>query len=333
MALVPASAQTEDDDFAAYDESQVMSGADAGDAKAEKKEKKKKKNKKLKATGVIVFSSNRDGNYEIYTMDAKGKQVLRRTADLPNQYAPIDTEPTVSRNGEKIAWVSTRRLATDIWIMDVTGANQTRLTVAAANTYNISPAFSPDGSKIAFVSNRTGVPHIYVMNADGSNQVQLTTGDNSQQASAPVFSPDGTQIAFATGAPGNIRLGLMNADGTGRKLILDKSGAPINGTNPAFSHDGHSIVFNTPIESGTTSSVIRVVSDTGDVVTLTPVQQGIFNAMPVYSPDGKSIAYTSGVGGNGEIILMRADGTSPVNITNAAGSDEYASWGMEPANR
>jgi TolB protein len=108
--------------------------------------------------------------------------LLRRTSDLPNQYAPIDTEPTVSRNGEKIAWVSTRRLSVDIWIMEVTGANQTRLTVAAPNTYNTSPAFSPDGSKIAFVSNRTGVPHIYVMNVDGSNQVQLTTGDNSQRA-------------------------------------------------------------------------------------------------------------------------------------------------------
>jgi TolB protein len=125
----------------------------------------------------------------------------------------------------------------------------------------------------------------------------------------------------------------MNADGTDRKLILDKSGASISGTNPAFSPDGHSIVFNTPVENGATYSIIRVVSDTGDVITLTPVQESIYNLMPVYSPDGNYIAYTSGASGNSEIILMRADGTSPVNITNASGSDEYASWGLEPANR
>ena len=110
MALVPASAQIQDDVFVVEDGLQAMSGADVRAAKAEKKKKKNKK----KATGIIVFSSNRDGNYESYTMDAKGKQLLRRTSDLPNQYAPIDTEPTVSRNGEKIAWVSTRQLSTDI---------------------------------------------------------------------------------------------------------------------------------------------------------------------------------------------------------------------------
>jgi TolB protein len=273
--------------------------------------------------GRIVFSSNRTGNYEIYIMNADGSGLQALTEDVPNQYAPQDTLPTLSADGTKIAWVSTRGESTDIWIMDSIGTNQVRLTTAATDTINTQPAFSPSGDQIAFVSDRTGTEHIYVMNANGSNQTQLTTGDESQRAYAPAWSRNGRRIVFATGAADATALGIMNADGTDRELVLDKKGNPINGTNPSFSPNGRQIVFNYAVENDATGSNIGLVRDNGKVSLLTRSGAGVFNTAPVFSPDGRFIAYS-----NGDIIVMRADGSKPVNRTNAAGSDEHPSWSI-----
>jgi TolB protein len=279
--------------------------------------------RKAKAKGRIVFSSNRDGNFEIYIMNADGTGLQRFTADVPNGFEPADTLPVLSPDGSKIAWVSTRQESTDIWIMDSTGTNQMRLTFAATNTFNTQPAFSPDGTRIAFVSNRTGTEHIFVMQVDGSNQTQLTTGDVMQRAYAPAWSRNGQRIAFATGPAGATVLGVMNADGTQRELILDKKGNTINGTNPSFHPNGRQIVFNFAAENGVTGSNIGVVRDNGKVSLLTNSGAGVFNTAPVYSPDGRFIAYS-----NGDIIVMRANGSKPVNRTNASGNDEHPSWSV-----
>lgn len=279
--------------------------------------------RKAKAKGRIVFASNRDGNFEIYIMNADGTGLQRFTEDVPNGFEPADTLPVLSPDGRKIAWVSTRQGSTDIWIMDSTGANQVRLTFAAANTFNTQPAFSPDGTRIAFVSNRTGTEHIFVMQVDGSNQTQLTTGDVTQRAYAPAWSRNGKRIAFATGPAGDTVLGVMNSDGTERELILDKKGNTINGTNPSFHPNGRQIVFNFAAENGATDSNIAVVRDDGKVSLLTKSGAGVFNTAPVYSPDGRFIAYS-----NGDIIVMRANGSKPVNRTNAAGNDEHPSWSV-----
>src|SRR6266487_3319233 len=60
----------------------------------------------------------------------------------------------------------------DIFVMDVDGSNQTRLTTSA--DYDDQPKWSRDGTKIVFMSNRDGNFEIYSMNADGSNQTRLT---------------------------------------------------------------------------------------------------------------------------------------------------------------
>lgn len=83
----------------------------------------------------------------------------------------------------------------DIYTVDITGENRTRLTDHAAR--DVSPSWSPDGQLIAFESYRNAmISHLYLMNADGSNIRQLTNLSN------PIFfhdwSPDGESILFVT---------------------------------------------------------------------------------------------------------------------------------------
>jgi Tol biopolymer transport system component len=146
----------------------------------------------------IAFTSLRDGNQEIYLMDADGANQVRLT------YTGSSSQAAWSPDGLKIAFTTQGQ----IFAMDPNGANTVNLT----NNPGSAADWSPDGSKIAFESTRDGNSEIYVMDANGSNQVRLT--NNSVSDSDPTWSPDGTRIAFTTFRDGNSEIYVMDADGS-----------------------------------------------------------------------------------------------------------------------
>ena len=128
----------------------------------------------------IAFLSKRDGNYEIYVMNADGSGQRRLTRD-----AALDLSPVWSPDGRKIAFVRFRDGNADVYVMNGDGSGQRRLARGVRRGHRTrvsqaiafaapSPAWSPDGRRIAFVSNRDGNFEVYVMNADGSGQRNLT---------------------------------------------------------------------------------------------------------------------------------------------------------------
>ena len=138
----------------------------------------------------IAFHSEREGNLDIYVMNADGTGQTRLTHNHTE-----DSYPTWSPDGSKILFESDRDGDFEIYVMDTDGSNITQLTHNEAGEF--SSTWSPDGSKIAFVSFRDGSSEIYVMDADGSNQTRLTHNDLSDEA--PHFSPDGSRIVSETG--------------------------------------------------------------------------------------------------------------------------------------
>jgi Tol biopolymer transport system component len=116
----------------------------------------------------IAFTSERDGNYEIYVMNADGTNQTNLTKSPVSDSSPLSWSP----DGKKIAFGSDRDGNSEIYIMNVDGGNQIRLTSSTFEDF--APSFSPDGTKIAFNSDRDGNNEIYVMNADGSSQTRLT---------------------------------------------------------------------------------------------------------------------------------------------------------------
>ena len=76
-------------------------------------------------------------------------------------------EPSWSPDSKHIAFTSNRDGNLEIYVMDVDGGNQQRLTNSGdVHIHNWEPSWSPDGRRIAFTSNRDGNSKIYVMNAD-----------------------------------------------------------------------------------------------------------------------------------------------------------------------
>ena len=122
----------------------------------------------LPNNGEIAFHSERDGNFEIYKMNADGSgETLLSNHPAADRY-PIFFSP----DGRKIAFQSNRDGNYEIYIMNSDGTEQTRLT--ADTSVNEATDFSPDGSKILFQTNRDGDYEIYTMDLSGANQTRLT---------------------------------------------------------------------------------------------------------------------------------------------------------------
>ena len=162
----------------------------------------------------IAFTSTRDGNAEIYVMDADGKN-QRRLTDSPR----YDGHPSWSPDGQRIAFVSQRGgFRIQIYVMDSNGENQTRLTHDGGNKRE--PSWSPDGQSIAFMLNNFASIQIYVMDSDGKNRTRLTDGRHDW---SPAWSPDGEMIAYESwrGEDSLSEIHLMTAEGKYLKQLSD----------------------------------------------------------------------------------------------------------------
>jgi WD40 repeat protein len=118
--------------------------------------------------GKIAFTSNRDGNFEIYTMNPNGQGVDR----LTNNPAEDDSEPSWSPDGNKIVFGSRRDGNLEIYTMNANGQGIDRLTNNPAA--DLEADWSPGGGKIVFTSARDSDNEIYTMNANGQGIDRLT---------------------------------------------------------------------------------------------------------------------------------------------------------------
>lgn len=124
----------------------------------------------------IAFSSDRSGKPMIYIMNRDGSNPKRVT--FAGRY---NATPSWSPDGKKIAFAGFDEATDhfDIFVMDSTGYNMSRLTTAMKvknNKYsnNEDPVFSPNGMHVMFVSDRTGKKQIYIVNTDGTNERRIT---------------------------------------------------------------------------------------------------------------------------------------------------------------
>jgi len=197
----------------------------------------------------IAFRSQRDGNDEIYVMNADGTCQRNLTNDPVN-----DWSPAWSPDGTRIAFARFfgSNQFTDLAVINVDGAGLKRLTTASGEY----PTWSPDGTRIAFATARDGNYEIYVMNADGTGQTRLT--NNPAYDMSPSWSPDGSHIAFDTQRdffpPAEVGIGpefeihRMNSDGSGDTRLTNNTQEnrfPDWGSNDTivFSQDGQLIVM------------------------------------------------------------------------------------------
>ncbi|MDX1392927.1 MAG: hypothetical protein R3195_00995 [Gemmatimonadota bacterium] len=194
-------------------------------------------------------------DFDIFAADADGSNL-----EVLFQTDGYDGEATISPDGTRIVFTSTRDGDLDIYSMNADGSDVVKLTDEPG--YDGGPFFSPDGSKIVYRARypetdeeladyqalladglvRPGVLDIYVMNADGSDKRRLT--DNGAANFAPYFHPGGEKVIFASNladpSSRNFDLFLVNLDGTGLEQVTFTDEFE---SFPMFTPDGTRLVF------------------------------------------------------------------------------------------
>ncbi|HJR07347.1 MAG TPA: Calx-beta domain-containing protein [Pyrinomonadaceae bacterium] len=258
-------------------------------------------------TGKIAFASERDGNYEIYTINPDGGGVARLTTNTAS-----DREPTWSPDGTKLAFVSNRDGNAEIYVMTATGDASgfnlpTRLTNNTADDLN--PVWSPDGTKIAFVSGRSGNDEIFVVNASGGSPVNLT--NNPFDDFDPSWSPDGAKLAFVSNRDANEEIYTMDATGASPSNISHDA-APDR--HPSWG--GTRIAFQSA-RDGNDEIYIMNAADGGALARLTT--NAALDAEPWLSADGARIVFQSTRNGSGgatfDLFSMNASGGNLTRLT------------------
>ena len=201
-------------------------------------------------------------SYDIFVADLKGNI----TAQLTNELG-YDAEPTVSPQGDKIVFTSTRNGDIDLYTMNIDGSDVKQITFELG--YDGGAFFSPDGTKIIFRSSRPKTEaeiteykdllneglvqptemELYICNADGSDLRQLTNLGNANWS--PFFLPDGKRVIFSSnfeaerGFPFNLYM--IGIDGKGLERITHSDTFD---AFPVFSNDGKKLIFSSNRNNG-----------------------------------------------------------------------------------
>lgn len=194
-------------------------------------------------------------SYDIFTADLEGNITAQLT-----QEPGYDAEATVSPDGSRIVFTSTRSGDLELWSMNADGSDLKQLTNELG--YDGGAYFSPDGSKIVWRASRPqgeeaetykdllsqGLVEpadleVFVANADGSDIQQVTHIGKANWA--PNWHPSGEKIIFASNHKDErgrkFNLFLINIDGTGlEQLSFDETFDAF----PMFSYDGKYVVFS-----------------------------------------------------------------------------------------
>jgi Tol biopolymer transport system component len=158
------------------------------------------------ARGRLVFTSDRDGNSEIYITDLQAAVVTRLT-----NHSATDSEAALHPAGERVVFVSMRSGTPRLWLTDTLAAPPVALNTGSSTFFpERAPAWSPAGDRIAFTSARTGTSQVFVVDATGGQAAQVTS--EAGGAFDPAWNDAGTHILYVTGA-GTPRLRIIPVAG------------------------------------------------------------------------------------------------------------------------
>ena len=207
---------------------------------------------------------------------------------------------------QKIVFASDRSNIKQIYIMNIDGSNQVRLT-HDSNRYRY-PIFSPDGLKIIFNSyTYDDSDEIYMMNIDGTELVNLSQSPGDDNL--PSFSPDGKHIIFTSTRDGNREIYIMSSDGEHQTRLTSND---IIDHSPQFIADSQLILYFTSDPADIQNNIYNIYNiyimdidgnnkkclTNNDLYFITHVftaksSFNVFDAMPCISPDGSNIVFSS----------------------------------------
>ena len=199
----------------------------------------------------------------------------------------------------------------DIFKANPDGSELRRLTDTPG--YDAEGSYSPDGKSIVFCSNRSGPDNLelYIMDKDGKNVRQLTHAPGCYNG-GPFFAPDGKRIIFRSDRKkkDHLQLYVINTDGSGERALTDDLNWVQWG--PYWYKDSKHIAYagaNHAVAGRPNYDLYWMDVESGKKVRLTYAPGA--DVLPVFSPDGKRLMWTSTRDGRQPSQLWMADFVPP----------------------
>ena len=256
---------------------------------------------------TIVFDMLGD----IYRVPIEGGEATSLSGGIP-----WDFQPRYSPDGKRIAFVSDRDGAENIWVMDADGANPKQIS-DEDNDLVHNPSWSPDGAYIVakkgFMSTRSiAAGEIWIFNAGGGKGLQLTERPNGakdqKNMAEPAFSVDGRYVYYSQDTTAG-RVWQYNKDATGQIFVIQRLDRT-NGKTETFVAGPGGSIRPTPSPDGKYLAFVRRVPDSKSALFLKDLQTGV--ERPIYDKLDRDLQETNGSTGNAPAFAWTPDGRSLV---------------------
>ena len=268
-------------------------------------------------SGTIVFSSGKQGDQDIWSLDLATDKLLQLTKG-----SSWNDKPRWSPDGRWVVYVGNAEGTPDIYKVRADGSGEP-VPVIRNDRWNDFPAFSPDGAKLGFVSNMDGDVDLWIAEPDGTNAqcVLSHPGDDSFFA----WDSSGDSIVFS-GKRGDDREIFRYDLSSDQPVQLTHS--PGLDIHPAPSPSGDFIAFVSDRQQAREKASKRwsepdldvwlMRADGADPVRVTE-NQGADRCV-AWSPDGKRLIYSASASGGGAERLRIVD-IEPVVTAYGSGAE------------
>ncbi len=215
----------------------------------------------------------------------------------------------------RIAFISERREAAEIFTMNADGTDTRRLaSVGYLSEYFPAspPAWAPDGEQIAFTKAEENGASIYLVDAGGEESATLLV----RRAAFPAWSPDGDLIAFTRSrGETSVDTWVVRPDGTDPRILVRHAAFG------AWSPDGEQLVFARLSDDDKTDLHVVSLND-GTVRRLTNGPG--HDLLPAWAPADRIVfeRYDD----NAEIFVIDPDGTNEARLTDDPAEDTSPVW-------
>jgi Tol biopolymer transport system component len=268
----------------------------------------------------ILFSSNRDGNWDIYKMNANGSQLINLT-----NHPADERGPAWSPDGNRIAFFSNRDGNKEIYIINEDGSEPERLTHSLAS--DTWPAWSPDAKKLLYVSGHENQRDIYVIYLDDLIQINLTRTNLADEMD-PAWMPDGKRIVFVSDQDGNKEIYIINIDGTGLTRLTHNL---LNDGYPRPFPNGSGIVFLSDRNGKRNLFIMNIDGSNQRDFPGGIVSRNVCAAFG-WSYNGERIAFATEGTHNSDIYMMNRDGSGKIRLGSIDKDEcpDMLSWSLYP---
>lgn len=289
----------------------------------------------------VFFQSDRDGQWEIYSVSHTGANLTRLTND-----PAADTSPELSYDGTKVAFIRAQGATSDIWAMNTDGTNQRNVTNGkAGGTISVAGWFPAAGQLIFAMSKpdvANGHSQLYSIKEDGEGLTRITK-DDALNYLAPRVHPGGGQIITAAGPDENaLDIHIVGTNGDFIRIVpketfrslergFDQPGVIETGGD--FDSTGRAIIFQTNLQERW--AIFRVEGDGRKPTNLTPEDAKWNETEPSWSGALERLwyAYVSDKDGNQEVYIKKMGTEETVRLTNNPAKDVHPTWVKTPPTK